>query len=287
MRLLPLVVAAVAAVPLLAQLWVPPKDDTKTTTNATGMEVVLVAAGEFQMGCSVDDRECGSDEKPVHTVKIGKPFYIGKYEVTQGQWEAMMGGKPSYFNESRVGANWKAYPVEQVSWNAVHEFLAKLSASENGRKYRLPTEAEWEYAARAGTADAHQGGAADSVGWSWSNSGGNTHEVGQSNPNAWGIYDMLGNVWEWVEDGYDDKYYKTSPNTDPPGPEGDETTHRSLLHPLGGGSVLHPLRKDVPRVIRGSSWYWNVKNMRVSARRSYKQDYSDYAGGFRVAADAQ
>ena len=114
------------------------------------MEFVLVPAGDFQMGCSPSDKECGSAEKPVHPVKITKPFYIGKFEVTQGQWKGLMGGNPSYFNETRAADSWKDRPVEQVSWNAVQEFLQKMGAGENGRKYRLPTEAEWEYAARAG-----------------------------------------------------------------------------------------------------------------------------------------
>jgi formylglycine-generating enzyme required for sulfatase activity len=280
MRFLLLTLAAAAA---MIAVWA----QSQSVSNSIGMQFVLVPAGQFQMGCSQNDKDCGADEKPVHLVKITKAFYLGKFEVTQGQWQTLMGGNPSYFNESRVGAKWMNYPVEQVSWNAVQEFLEKLNAKEPGKKYRLPSEAEWEYAARAGAADAYQGGASDRVGWSWANSGGTPHEVGQLKPNAWGAYDMLGNVWEWVDDGYDDKYYKTSPDTDPLGPEQDDAVHRSLRHPLGRGSVLHPLRKDMPRVIRGSSWYWKVGDMRVSWRRSYKQNYFDYAGGFRVVMETE
>jgi formylglycine-generating enzyme required for sulfatase activity len=277
MRFSLLVIATAAA----ASLWAQPK----TFTNSIGMEFVLVPSGEFQMGCSPADKECGAGEKPVHPVKITKAFYIGKFEVTQGQWKGLMGGNPSYFNESRVTDSWKDHPVEQVSWNAVQEFLQKMGTGETGRKYRLPTEAEWEYAARAGTNDPSQGGASDLVGWSWANSGGTTHPVGQLKPNAWGIYDMLGNVWEWVQDGYDEKYYKDSPAEDPPGPVADDSSHRSLRHPLGRGSITHPLSKDMQRTIRGSSWYWNAKSMRVTERRSYKPEYADYSGGFRVVAD--
>jgi formylglycine-generating enzyme required for sulfatase activity len=111
--------------------------------------------------------------------------------------------------------------------------------------------------------------------------------VGQLKPNAWGIYDMLGNVWEWVQDGYDDGYYKDSPAENPTGPEADDSSHRSLRHPLGRGSIKHPLSKDMSRTIRGSSWYWKTNGMRVSDRRSYKPDHVDYSGGFRVAVDIQ
>lgn len=279
MRLSLLALATVATASMWAQ--------APAMKHASGMEFVLVPAGEFQMGCSPSDKECGSDEKPVHTVKITKPFYIGKYEVTQGQWKNLMGSNPAYFNETRVGDKWADYPVEQVSWNAVHEFLDKMGAGEGGKKYRLPTEAEWEYAARAGANDATQGGASDRVGWNWQNSGGTTHPVGGLKPNAWGIYDMLGNVWEWIEDGYDGSYYKDSPAEDPAGPQPDDSTHRSLRHPLGRGSITHPFSKDMARTIRGSSWYWNPKSMRVSERRSYKPEYADYSGGFRVVIDAK
>ena len=251
----------------------------KETKNSMGMELVLIPAGEFQMGCSPGDHQCGGDEKPYHLIKITKPFYMGKYEVTQEQWQTLMGGNPSYFNESRVGADWKKHPVEQVSWNAVQEFMQKLSEKEKG-KYRLPTEAEWEYAARAGTTDALQSGAVDRVGWSWMNSGGNTHPVGQLKPNAWGLYDMLGNVWEWVQDQYADTFYAESPAVDPTGAGAD--TQRSKL-----SRIRHPKRRSEDKVSRGSSWYWNPKMMRVSARHSYGASYGDYCGGFRVAMEAQ
>ena len=251
----------------------------KEMKNSMGMEMVLIPAGEFQMGCSPSDRNCSGDEKPYHLIKITKPFYMGKHEVTQEQWQTLMGGNPSYFNESRVGADWKKHPVEQVSWNAAQEFLQRLGEKEK-RKYRLPSEAEWEYAARAGTTDASQGGAVDRVGWSWLNSGGNTHPVGQLKPNAWGLYDMLGNVWEWVQDQYADDYYMESPAVDPTGAGPD--TRRGKL-----SRIRHPRRRSEDKVCRGSSWYWKAERMRVSERQSYGAGYGDYAGGFRVVMEAQ
>ncbi len=264
-----LLVAVAAASPLSAQ--------PQTFTNGIGMELVLAPAGDFLMGCSPYDQECGGDEKPVHNVKISKSFYISKFETTQEQWTVIMGGNPSYFNESRVGAAWAKHPVEQVSRQAAQEFLQKLSEREKNRKYRLPTEAEWEYAARAGTKGAYQDAAVDRAGWSWLNSGGTTHPVGQLRPNPWDLYDMLGNVWEWVEDVYDGRYYRESPAVDPPGPGTGVGGRRSVRNPLGRGGGNH--------TIRGSSWYWNAKNMRISWRRSYPPHYADYAGGFRVVAE--
>ena len=166
----------------------------KTVRNSIGMEFVLIPAGTFQMGSNDGD----SDEKPVHTVRLSRPFYLGKYEVTQAQWEAVMGNNPSQFKGD------SNRPVEQVSWDDVQEFIRRLNTKESGARYRLPTEAEWEYAARAGSTTAYSFG--DGVGqlgqyaWYDGNAGNTTHPVGQLQPNAWGLYDMHGNVWEWVQD---------------------------------------------------------------------------------------
>jgi formylglycine-generating enzyme required for sulfatase activity len=165
-------------------------------TNIIGMEFVLIPAGSFTMG---DDGESADDdEKPRHRVTISQPFYLGKYEVTQMQWAVVMGNNPSRFKEL-------SNPVENVSWNDVQEFIRRLNQMLLGaRKYRLPTEAEWEYAARAGTTSAYSFG--DDAGnlyryaWYKGNSEDKTHPVGQRDPNAWGLHDMHGNVWEWVED---------------------------------------------------------------------------------------
>jgi formylglycine-generating enzyme required for sulfatase activity len=179
--------------------------------NAIGMEFVRVAAGEFMMGCSTGDEQCQTDEKPRHRVQITKSFEIGKYEVTQGQWMAVMGANPS----SNKGDN---RPVETVSKLEVQDFLAKLNARNDGYRYRLPTEAEWEYAARAGM-DSTYSGPLDQVAWYAANSDDETHPVGQKKPNAWGLYDVQGNVREWVADLYSPTYYEVSPVADPAGPD--------------------------------------------------------------------
>lgn len=177
---------------VLAELgWLPP-----SLVNSIGMQFVLIPAGEFQMGS-----ETGyNDEKPVHTVRLTRPFYLGQYPVTQGQWQAVMGNNPSHFTSD------PNRPVEYVSWDDVHQFIAKLNAREGVKLYRLPTEAEWEYAARARATTAYRFGSDEqqlaAYAWYDRNSGSTTHPVGQKQPNAWGLCDMHGNVWEWVQDWY-------------------------------------------------------------------------------------
>jgi formylglycine-generating enzyme required for sulfatase activity len=172
----------------------------KTLRNSIGMEFVLIPAGEFQMGSNDGEQ----DENPVHRVRISKAFYLGTYEVTQGQWQAVMGNNPSYF---RGDPN---LPVDRAPWDDVQEFIHKLNAKEGSTKYRLPTEAEWEYAARAGSTTVYSfGNNSSQLGkyvWYDSNAESKTHPVGQKKPNAWGLYDMYGNVWEWVQDWYSSSY---------------------------------------------------------------------------------
>jgi formylglycine-generating enzyme required for sulfatase activity len=179
--------------------------------DAMGMEFVKVAAGEFMMGCSTGDEQCQADEKPRHRVQITRSFEIGKYEVTQAQWVSVMGSNPS----SNKGDN---RPVETVSKLEAQDFLAKLNARNDGYRYRLPTEAEWEYAARAGM-DSPYSGPLDQVAWYAANSDDETHPVGQKRPNAWGLYDVQGNVREWVADLYSPGFYEVSPVGDPAGPD--------------------------------------------------------------------
>jgi formylglycine-generating enzyme required for sulfatase activity len=215
-------------------------------TNSIGMEFVMIPAGTFMMGSPDSDPDAYENEKPAHQVTLRQDFYLGKYPVTQAQWEAVMGMNPSRFK----GAD---RPVESVSWDDVQAFMQKLNAREGADHYRLPTEAQWEYACRAGSNTRYHFGddaaRLDEYAWYDENSGNQTHPVGQKQPNAWGLYDMHGNVWEWVQDWYGDDYYHHSPAHDPQGPEQGErrmlrgggwnvnagvlrSAHRNALHPV-------------------------------------------------------
>lgn len=190
-------------------------------TTSIGLKLRLIGPGTFKMG-----HEASSESaKAVHYVTITKPFYIGIYPVTQSQFEKVMGGNPSRF----VSAN---KPVESVSWEHAVEFCKFLSDIEK-KQFRLPTEAEWEYAARAGTTTLYPWGDEidDRFCWYKGNSNGQTHEVGLKEPNQWGLYDMCGNVWEWCQDRYGD--YSSEPQIDPLGPKNGD------LRVIRGGSFNH------------------------------------------------
>lgn len=223
-----------------------------TVTNSIGMEFVLIPAGEFMMG----SRNGLSNEEPGHRVQISQPFYLGKYEVTQGQWEAMMGSNPSDFKGD------PNRPVETVSWDGAQAFIQKLNEQERVTTYRLPTEAEWEYAARAGSTTAYSFGddpmQLREYAWYHNNSNNTTHPVGQLKPNAWGLYDMHGNVWEWAQDWYGD--YPSEPVTDPTGPT-----------------------KGADRVLRGGSWYDDARGCRATIRNNSSPVDHGYFLGFRLA----
>ncbi|GAB4420464.1 MAG: hypothetical protein OHK0039_34060 [Bacteroidia bacterium] len=209
--------------------------EQKPVVNLPEIEMVLVRGGTFTMGSEDGD----SDEKPLHQVRVGD-FYMGKYEVTQAQWRVVMGTNPSYFK------NCDQCPVESVSWEDVQEFIRKLNAL-TGRTYRLPTEAEWEYAAGGGSgtrtkwAGTSAEGSLGSYAWYGANSGSKTHPVGQKQPNSLGLYDMTGNVWEWCQDWYGS--YSAGAQTDPKGPS-------------SGSS----------RVFRGGGWYGNAQDCRTAGR---------------------
>jgi formylglycine-generating enzyme required for sulfatase activity len=177
------------------------RERPKTITNTISMEFVLIPVGEFMMGS--DDEVSDDDERPVHRVKIPKPFYLGTYPVTQREWKAVMDGNPSEFEGDDL-------PVESVSWDNVQEFIKKLNEREGTDKYRLPSEAEWEYACRAGTTTRYSFGDSDSklgeYAWYYGNSDDEPHPAGQKKPNQWGLYDMHGNVQEWVQDTYHENY---------------------------------------------------------------------------------
>jgi formylglycine-generating enzyme required for sulfatase activity len=180
--------------------------------------MVYIKPGVFVMGGDVDvdpNHRWMGIEKPKHEVTITRGFYIGKYEVTQAQYEAVMGGNPSKWREPNR-------PVEQVTWQEATEFC-RLATGRTRRQFRLPTEAEWEYACRAGSTgrycfgDSHSG--LSDYAWFKNNSGGQTHPVGKKKPNQWGLYDVHGNVWEWVADRYAADYYANSPRENPTGPD--------------------------------------------------------------------
>ena len=201
-------ITLIAAVVLVA-MFIGMRDQSKAPKviqNQIGMEFVSVPPGSFMMG---SDHGL-SDEKPPHQVTISKPFLIGRYEVTQGEWKTVMGREPVNFKGT-------SFPVQFITWTDIQGFLARLNQRGDSYVYRLPTEAEWEYACRAGT----NGNYADELEWlSWyaNNSNQKVHPVGHLHPNAWGIYDMHGNVSEYCQDWYDANYYAQSPSVDPTGP---------------------------------------------------------------------
>ena len=153
--------------------------------------------------------------QPGFSVEIKNPYYIGKFEVTQRQWQSVMGDNPSVFQEKKLGVSTAAFPVESVTWEDVREFIKKLNELDSSANYRLPTEFEWEYAARAGESELLSWAATKKVAWIQDTNKGSPQKVGQMEPNAWGLYDMLGNVWEWVEDFYNDDLFAspTPPTT--------------------------------------------------------------------------
>ena len=215
--------------------------------------LIFVKGGSFMMGSNEYERE-----KPIHKVTVSD-FYIGKYEVTQKEWQEIMGNNPSSFKGDDL-------PVETVSWNDVQEYITKLNAK-TGKKYRLPTEAEWEYAARGGNKSRNYtysgSNSIDEVAWYSSNSGSKTHSVGTKRPNELGIYDMSGNVWEWCSDWYGVDYYKSSPEQNPKG--------------ASNGDM---------RLLRGGSWYYDYSYCRVSIRNHYNvPDLRNLNFGFRVVED--
>ena len=267
--------------------------------GGTQMAFVWIDPGTFQMGTRLPEDEwlkelesIALDEGalPVHEVEIGAGFWLGKYVVTQEQWEAIMGTTP-WRNEDNtdkesVQSN-PSHPAVYISWNDVQELIQRLNSAAGEDVYQLPTEAEWEYACRAGTSSL----------WSFGNEEGafstlwrydkgkvsfphymwyrdNTidknekyaHAVGQHRPNAWGLYDMHGNIWEWVQDWYDRDYYKRSPRVDPLGPTSSPLVDRGLHG----------------RVIRGGDFIDPVIYLRSASRRASEPDERDSYTGVRL-----
>jgi formylglycine-generating enzyme required for sulfatase activity len=224
-------------------------------TNSIGMKFVLIPAGAFTMGSNAGY----SSEEPTHPVKIQQPFYLQATEVTQGQWEKVMGSNPSNFKGCGDDC-----PVEKVCWNDVWQFIEKLNQAEKTTAYRLPSEAEWEYACRAGSATEFFFGDDDKQlgesAWYSENSKGQTHAVGMLKPNAWGLYDMHGNVWEWVEDDWHDGYN---------GCRND-------------GVPWIDIPRGSDRVIRGGSWFSNAHYCRSARRGSLWPGIRYDSVGFRL-----
>jgi formylglycine-generating enzyme required for sulfatase activity len=219
----------------------------------SGIQMQWIAPGTFWMG--------DANEAPVTTVHITRGYWLGKYVVTQGEWRALMGTNPSHFKEQGENA-----PVENVSWDDALDFCRRINERERslgrlpaGYEYRLPTEAEWEYACRAGTTGDFGGdGVIDNLGWYSGNSDKHTHPVGQKQANAWGLYDMHGNVWEWCSDWYGP--YPGGSVTDPTGPE-------------SGSS----------HVYRGGCWFIVAEHCRSAFRFKSLPYLRDSYLGFRLA----
>ncbi|PID73938.1 MAG: hypothetical protein CSB33_01135 [Desulfobacterales bacterium] len=229
----------------------------------TGMQFVWIPPGEFLMG-SPEDEPGRDDDEQQHRVTISKGFYMGKFPVTQAEWKRVMGGPPPELFFENCGDD---CPVENVSWEDVQEFIKKLNQQSSEIRFRLPTEAEWEYACRAGTTTAFYNGGItepdgadpnlDQIGWYDENSKDETHPVGQKKPNAWGLHDMSGNVWEWCQDWYGDY------------PDG------AVVDPEGAGT-------GSDRVVRGGGWDDSAWGCRSAYRDngSPSDQYDD--GGFRL-----
>jgi formylglycine-generating enzyme required for sulfatase activity len=232
------------------------------TTNSIGMKLKLIPAGEFMMGSPGTEAERSGNETQ-HRVTLTKPFYLGVTEVTQEQYQKVMGKNPSEFKGPQN-------PVEQVSWAEAVEFCGKLSAmpaeKTSGHVYRLPTEAEWEYACRSGTTTAYGfGDDASRLGdYGWSDSG--THPVGEKKPNAWGLYDMHRGVYEWCQDWYGP--YPSGSATDPTG--------------ATSGSIWTRLGRRSGRVYRGGSWNTAAICCRSAFRYGFQPEIRLHDLGFRV-----
>jgi uncharacterized protein (TIGR02996 family) len=252
--------------------------------NSVGMRLALIPPGRFRMGSPAREAQRGEYEGPLHEVEITRPFYLGVFAVTQAQWQAVMGSTPSYFSatgggkEQVKGLDTSDFPVEQVSWEEAQTFLQRLSAlpqeKEKGWQYRLPSEAEWEYSCRGGAISSTPFHFGLSLNATQANFDGNypyggaekgpnlarTCKVGSYPPNALGLYDMHGNVWEWCSDWFDAGYYANSPPADPPG-----------------------LSQGAYRVIRGGGWNYVGRYCRSGVRRRYEPGYRDCNLGFRAA----
>jgi formylglycine-generating enzyme required for sulfatase activity len=234
-------------------------EPAKEFTNRIGMKLKLIPPGEFMMGSTAEEQE-----RPQHRVRITKPFYLAIHEVTQRQWQTVVQTTP--WREKAHVREADDIPATHVTWNDAMEFCSKLTVLE-GKTYRLPTEAEWEYACRAGTTTKFSFGDDDEqlgdFAWydenAWSAGENYPHPVGTKRPNPWGLYDMHGNTWEWCSDWYHSQYYRESPAADPTGPA------------LGKY-----------RVMRGGGWAGDPPYLRSAQRMNLGADEETWDVGLRV-----
>lgn len=243
----------------------PLPEGVKVEKNSVGMSFVWLEPGTFQMGASAEDVLAEPDELPQHEVELTNGYWLGQFEVTQAEWEAVMGENPSFFSRGNrgqkavEGVETARFPVESINWYEANRFCETLnqlpSEMEAGRSYRLPTEAEWEYACRAGTTTRfHYGAEPDSQRSNYLGDVGHPMPVGSYPPNPWGLFDMHGNVLEWCADWHTDTYYQHSPRVDPTGPEQPEKDARVLR---GGGwgftAASSAFRDTISPHLRGAS----------------------------------
>ncbi len=267
-----IVVFMVCAVPLAGCEAVPVgthAGERRTVDLGEGvsLDLVWIPQGEFLMGSPEDEEDRFDDEGPQHRVRISRGFWMGRYEVTQGQWQAVMGSNPSGFTgDGRL-------PVEQVSWEDCQAFLRKLNGRVSGGRFRLPSEAEWEYACRAGTWRRFSFGDDDSrlgeYAWYWENSGRTTHPVGGKEPNAWGLYDMHGNVLEWCEDDWHEYDW-----------------HGEYVGAPTDGSAWVDAPRGLYRVYRGGGWWDYPAGCRSACRYWNDPVRLGHGLGFRVVLPA-
>ena len=246
----------------------------ETLNNSLDMHFVRIPAGSFVMGNSQADEtafelpdgdlQSIQDETPPHQARISHDFWLGATEVTQGQWLKLMGTRPGP-DALWSRTNWQQLPVVSITWNDAQRFIKKLNAKEKTKVYRLPTEAEWEYAARAGSTAARPFPIEklNDYAWHLKNSQDQAQPVATKPANAWGLYDMLGNAWEWVADRYNENYYARSPAVDPQGPA-----------------------SGTQRVRRGGSYHCAPHLMRVNYRAANTPDTRYTVLGFRVLREA-
>ena len=239
-----------------------PQIRTEILPGNIKLEMVKIPTGSFLMGSVDNDESAYRNEKPQHPVNL-QEFYLGKYPITQEQYQAIMGNNPSYFENNPKN------PVENISWNDAQSFCQNLS-EKTGKKYRLPSEAEWEYACRAGTQTRYYFG--DDVtqlgeyAWYYGHSDSKTHPVGEKKPNNWGLYDMYGNVREWCEEGWHKNYEEA---------------------PKDGTAWNDNHSQTNCRVVRGGSWNGYPKHCRSAYRSCNTPDDQDYSIGFRVVCAVQ